>query len=196
MADRRVLILLLMASAAAVATTSVLLLGLGAAQLILPLHVSDCWIWLLAAVGGGACLAPMRRRKHLPSLGLTATHLAVLGMSVFWIAGTPWVWCAYAAATATGIAGVYVASDVRFLLMKAAGQSHAATVMACWATVSSGSAALAALAEGSLFLTLGVRWVGTLITLLAMMPLAAIIYSPRISRRSLSHYIDDSNARH
>ena len=68
------------------------------------LGVSASWSgWFIAALGGGSVVGSLRRSKHLPSLRLAATALALLGGCMVFFVMTPWVWVSVAAALGAGI---------------------------------------------------------------------------------------------
>ena len=137
------MVLLLMVAAVTVADDPVLVLGPALAN---HLGVSASWSgWFIAALGGGSVVGSLRRSKHLPSLRLAATALALLGGCMVFFVMTPWVWVSVAAALGAGISCLVANSATRTLLSKAAGPTRVAAVMAVWAIAWAGSKPLASL---------------------------------------------------
>ena len=179
--DGRILVLLLMVAAVTVADDPVLVLGPALAN---HLGVSANWSgWFIAALGGGSVIGSLRRSKHLPSLRLAATALALLGGCMVFFVITPWVWVSVAAALGAGISCLVANSATRTLLSKAAGPTRVAPVMAIWAIAWAGSKPLASLTDGLLAGYVGVRWTGVLLALPALIPIAIMIFAPGFGRR-------------
>ena len=179
--ERRILVLLLMVAAVTVADDPVLVLGPALAS---HLGVSASWSgWFIAALGGGSVVGSLRRSKHLPSLRLAATALALLGGCMVFFVMTPWVWVSVAAALGAGISCLVANSATRTLLSKAAGPTRVAAVMAVWAIAWAGSKPLASLSDGLLAGWIGVRWTGVLLALPALIPIAIMIFAPGFGRR-------------
>ena len=178
--DGRIMILLLMVAAVTVADDPVLVLGPALAN---HLGVSASWSgWFIAALGGGSVVGSLRRSKHLPSLRLAATALALLGGCMVFFVMTPWVWVSVAAALGAGISCLVANSATRTLLSKAAGPTRVAAVMAVWAIAWAGSKPLASLTDGLLAGWIGVRWTGVLLALPALIPIAVMIFAPNLGR--------------
>jgi predicted MFS family arabinose efflux permease len=181
LSDGRITILLLMVAAVTVADDPVLVLGPALAN---HLGVSASWSgWFIAALGGGSVVGSLRRSKHLPSLRLAATSLALLGGFMVLFVTTPWVWVSIAAALGAGISCLIANSATRTLLSKAAGPKRVAPVMAVWAIAWAGSKPLASLADGLLAGGIGVRWTGVLLALPALIPIIIMILAPAVGRR-------------
>jgi predicted MFS family arabinose efflux permease len=179
--DGRILVLLLMVAAVTIADDPVLVLGPALAN---HLGVSANWSgWFIAALGGGSVVGSLRRSKHLPSLRLAATALALLGGCMVFFVMTPWVWMSVAAALGAGISCLVANSATRTLLSKAAGPARVAPVMAVWAIAWAGSKPLASLTDGLLAGWIGVRWTGLLLALPALIPIAVMIFAPNFGRR-------------
>jgi len=179
--DGRIMILLLMVAAVTVADDPVLVLGPALAN---HLGVSASWSgWFIAALGGGSVIGSLRRSKHLPSLRLAATALALLGGCMVFFVMTPWVWMSVAAALGAGISCLVANSATRTLLSKTAGPARVAPVMAVWAIAWAGSKPIASLTDGLLAGWIGVRWTGVLLALPALIPVAVLIFAPRFGRR-------------
>jgi hypothetical protein len=146
--------------------------------------VSASWSgWFIAALGGGSVVGSLRRSKHLPSLRLAATALALLGGCMVFFVMTPWVWVSVAAALGAGISCLVANSATRTLLSKAAGPTRVAAVMAVWAIAWAGSKPLASLTDGLLAGWIGVRWTGVMLALPALIPIAVMIFAPSFGRR-------------
>ena len=176
--ERRILVLLLMVAAVTVADDPVLVLGPALAS---HLGVSASWSgWFIAALGGGSVVGSLRRSKHLPSLRLAATALALLGGCMVFFVMTPWVWVSVAAALGAGITCLVANSAARTLLSKTAGPALVAPVMAVWAIAWAGSKPLASLTDGPLAGWIGVRWTGVALALPALMPIAVMIFAPNL----------------
>jgi MFS family permease len=180
LSDGRIMILLLMVAAVTVADDPVLVLGPALAN---HLGVSASWSgWFIAALGGGSVVGSLRRSKHLPSLRLAATSLALIGGCMMLFVMAPWVWLSVAAALGTGISGLIANSATRTLLSKAAGPDRVAPVMAIWAIAWAGSKPLASLTDGLLAGWIGVRWTGVLFALPALVPITVMILAPWLGR--------------
>jgi MFS family permease len=179
--DGRIIILLLMVAAVTVADDPVLVLG---PELANHLGVSASWSgWFIAALGGGCVIGSLRRSRHLPSLRLAATALALLGGCMIFFVITPWVWMSVAAALGAGIAGLIANSATRTLLSTYAGRERIAAVMAVWAIAWAGSKPLASLTDGLLAGLIGVHWTGVVLALPALVPIAVLIFAPDLGRR-------------
>jgi predicted MFS family arabinose efflux permease len=179
--DGRIMVLLLMVAAVTVADDPVLVLGPALAN---HLGVSASWSgWFIAALGGGSVVGSLRRSKHLPSLRLAATALALLGGCMVFFVMTPWVWVSVAAALGAGISCLVANSATRTLLSKAAGPTRVVAVMAVWAIAWAGSKPLASLTDGLLAGWIGVRWTGVMLALPALIPIAVMIFAPDFGRR-------------
>ena len=181
LSDRRIMVLLLMVAAVTIADDPVLVLGPALAN---HLGVSASWSgWFIAALGGGSVIGSLRRSKHLPSLRLAATALALLGGCMVFFVMTPWVWVSVGAALGAGISCLVANSATRTLLSKAAGPTRVAAVMAVWAIAWAGSKPLASLTDGLLAGWIGVRWTGVALALPALIPIAVMIFAPSFGRR-------------
>ena len=179
--DGRIMILLLMVAAVTVADDPVLVLGPALAN---HLGVSASWSgWFIAALGGGSVVGSLRRSKHLPSLRLAATALALLGGCMVFFVMTPWVWVSVGAALGAGISCLVANSATRTLLSKAAGPTRVAAVMAVGAIAWAGSKPLASHTDGLLAGWIGVRWTGVMLALPALIPIAVMIFAPSFGRR-------------
>ena len=179
--DGRIMILLLMVAAVTVADDPVLVLG---PELANHLGVSASWSgWFIAALGSGCVLGSLRRSKHLPSVRLAATALALLGGCMIFFAMTPLAWISAVAALGAGITGLVANSATRTLLSKHAGPKRMAAVMAVWAIAWAGSKPLASLTDGLLAGWIGVRWTGVVLALPALVPIAVMIFAPSLGRR-------------
>ena len=179
--DGRIWVLLLMVAAVTVADDPVLVLGPALAN-----HqgVSSDWSgWFIAALGGGCVVGSLRRSKHLPSLRLAATALALLGGCMIFFVMTPWVWISVVAAFGAGMTGLVANSATRTLLSKSAGPARTAPVMAVWAIAWAGSKPLASLTDGLLAGSIGVRWTGVVLALPALLPVAVLVFLPGIGHR-------------
>ncbi len=179
--DGRIWVLLLMVAAVTVADDPVLVLGPALAN---HLGVSASWSgWFIAALGGGSVLGSLRRSKHLPSLRLAATALALLAGCMIFFVMAPAVWLSVAAAFGAGITCLVANSATRTLLSKSAGPERMAPVMAVWAIAWAGSKPLASLTDGLLAGLIGVRWTGVVLALPALIPIAVLIFAPNLGRR-------------
>ena len=179
--DGRIMILLMMVAAVTIADDPVLVLGPALAS---HMRVSPDWSgWFIAALGGGSVLGSLRPSRHLPSLRLAATALALLGGCMVLFVMTPLVWVSVAAALGAGISCLIANSATRTLLSKAAGPERVAAVMAVWAIAWAGSKPLASLSDGLLAGWIGVRWTGLLLALPALAPIAVLILLPDVGRR-------------
>ena len=117
--DGRIWVLLLMVAAVTVADDPVLVLGPALAN---HLGVSASWSgWFIAALGGGSVLGSLRRSKHLPSLRLAATALALLAGCMIFFVMAPAAWLSVVAAFGAGITCLIANSATRTLLSKSAG---------------------------------------------------------------------------
>jgi MFS family permease len=184
--DGRIAILLLMVAAVTVADDPVLVLGPALAN---NLHVSPNWSgWFIAALGAGSVLGSVRRSRHVPSLRLTATALAALGLCMLAFVITPGAWFSAAAALGAGITCLIANSATRTLLAKEAGPEREASVMAVWAIAWAGSKPLASLMDGLLASTVGVRGTGVLLALPALVPIAVLLLAPEFGHRLLHSF--------
>jgi hypothetical protein len=157
--DGRIMILLLMVAVGIVADDPVLVLGPTLAR---GMHVpADSSGWFIAAPSAGCVMGSVRRPRHLPSLRLAATALALLGMSMVIFVLTPWMWLSVAAASSAGLAGLIANSATRTLLDKYAGPDRIASVMAMWAIAWAGSKPMASLVDGLLAGSVGARGPGS-----------------------------------
>jgi MFS family permease len=178
--DGRIWILLLMVAAVTVADDPVLVLGPALAN---HLGVSASWSgWFIAALGGGSVFGSLRRSKHLPSLRLAATALALLGGCMIFFVMAPLAWLSVVAALGAGLFCLIANSATRTLLSKSAGPEHMAPVMAVWAIAWAGSKPLASLTDGLLAGLIGVRWTGVVLALPALVPIAVMILAPGLGR--------------
>ena len=178
--DGRILVLLLMVAAVTVADDPVLVLGPALAN---HLGVSANWSgWFIAALGGGSVLGSLRRSKHLPSLRLAATALALLGGCMVLFVLAPWAWLSVVAALGAGITCLIANSATRTLLAKGAGE-YMAPVMAVWAIAWAGSKPLASLLDGLLAGLIGVHLTGLVLAMPALVPIAVMIFAPGLGRR-------------
>jgi MFS family permease len=179
--DGRILVLLLMVAAVTVADDPVLVLGPALAN---HLGVSASWSgWFIAALGGGSVLGSLRRSKHLPSLRLAATALALLGGCMVVFVMAPWVWLSVAAALGAGITCLVANSATRTLLSQSAKPARMAPVMAVWAIAWAGSKPVASLMDGLLAGWIGVHWTGVVLAVPALIPIVVMIFAPRLGRR-------------
>jgi MFS family permease len=184
--DGRIAILLLMVAAVTIADDPVLVLGPALAH---SLHVSENWSgWFIAALGAGSVLGSVRRSRHVPSLRLTATALAALGLCMLAFVITLGAWFSVAAALGAGITCLIANSTTRTLLAKEAGPEREASVMAVWAIAWAGSKPLASLTDGLLASTVGVRGTGVLLALPALVPIAVLLLAPRLGYRLLRSF--------
>jgi len=179
--DTTIMVLLLMVAAVTIADDPILVLG---PALAMRMHVSASWSgWFIAALGFGCVLGSLRRSRHLPSLRLAATALALLGGSMILFVMTPWVWVSVAAAIGGGVSCLVANSATRTLLSKAAGSNRVASVMAVWAIAWAGSKPLASLMDGLLAGWVGIRWTGVLLALPALIPIAVVVVAPALGQR-------------
>jgi predicted MFS family arabinose efflux permease len=184
--DGRIAILLLMVAAVTVADDPVLVLGPALAS---NLHVSASWSgWFIAALGAGSVLGSVRRSRHVPSLRLTATALAALGLCMLAFVITFGAWFSALAALGAGITCLIANSATRTLLAKEAGPEQEASVMAVWAVAWAGSKPVASLMDGLLASTVGVRGTGVLLALPAFVPIAVLLLAPRFGHRLLRSF--------
>jgi MFS family permease len=183
--DGMIMILLLMVAAVTVADDPILVLGPALAS---RMHVSPIWSgWFIAALGAGSVLGSLRRPKHLPSLRLAATALALLGGSMVLFVMTPWIWVSVAAALGAGITCLIANASTRTLLSKAAGPERVAAVMAVWAIAWAGSKPFASLADGLLAGWVGLRWTGIILAIPALIPIVVLFLMPPLGRKLASH---------
>jgi hypothetical protein len=179
--DGRIWVLLLMVAAVTVADDPVLVLGPALAN---HLGVSPSWsVWFIAALGGGSVLGSLRRSRHLPSLRLAATALALLGGCMILFVMAPTVWLSGFAALGAGLFCLIANSATRTLLSKSAGTARMAPVMAVWAIAWAGSKPLASLTDGLLAGWIGIRWTGVALALPALVPIAVMIFAPGLGHR-------------
>lgn len=179
--DGRILILLLMVAAVTVADDPILVLGPAlATRMHAPPSLSG---WFIAALGAGSVLGSLRRPKHLPSLRLAATALALLGGAMVVFVMTPWMWVSVAAAVGAGISCLVANSATRTLLSKAAGPERVAAVMAVWAIAWAGSKPFASLVDGLLATGVGVRWTGIILAAPALIPITVLFFLPDLGRK-------------
>ena len=179
--DGRIRILLLMVAAVTVADDPVLVLGPALAN---HLGVSANWSgWFIAALGGGSVLGSLRRSKHIPSLRLAATALALLGCCMILFVMAPLVWLSVAAALGAGLFCLVANSATRTLLSKRAGPARMAPVMAIWAIAWAGSKPVASLLDGLLAGWIGVHWTGVVLALPALIPIIVMILVPSLGHR-------------
>ena len=184
--DGRIWVLLLMVAAVTVADDPVLVLGPALAN---HLGVSASWSgWFIAALGGGSVLGSLRRSKHLPSLRLAATALALLAGCMIFFVMAPAAWLSVVAAFGAGITCLIANSAMRTLLSKSAGPERMAPVMAVWAIAWAGSKPLASLTDGLLAGLIGVRWTGVALALPALIPIAVMIFAPNLGRRLVGNH--------
>jgi predicted MFS family arabinose efflux permease len=184
--DGRIAVLLLMVAAVTFADDPVLVLGPALAG---SLHVSASWSgWFIAALGGGSVLGSVRRSRHVPSLRLTATALAAVGVCMLGFVLTPGAWFSAVAALGAGITCLIANSATRTLLAKEAGPEREASVMAVWAIAWAGSKPLASLMDGFLASTVGVRGTGVLLAIPALVPLMVLLLSPDLGHRLVGHF--------
>jgi predicted MFS family arabinose efflux permease len=179
--DGRIRVLLLMVAAVTVADDPVLVLGPALAN---HLGVSAMWSgWFIAALGGGSVLGSLRRSKHVPSLRLAATALALLGCCMILFVMAPLVWLSVAAALGAGLFCLVANSATRTLLSKSAGPARLAPVMAVWAIAWAGSKPVASLLDGLLAGWIGVHWTGVVLALPALIPIIVMILAPSLGHR-------------
>ena len=179
--ERRILVLLLMVAAVTVADDPVLVLGPALAS---HLGVSASWSgWFIAALGGGSVLGSLRRSKHVPSLRLAATALALLGCCMILFVIAPLVWLSVAAALSAGLFCLVANSATRTLLSMSAGTVRMAPVMAVWAIAWAGSKPVASLLDGLLAGWIGVHWTGVVLALPALIPIIVMTLVPSLGHR-------------
>jgi predicted MFS family arabinose efflux permease len=184
--DGRIAILLLMVAAVTVADDPVLVLGPALAS---NLHVSASWSgWFIAALGAGSVLGSVRRSRHVPSLRLTATALAALGLCMLAFVITLGAWFSAVAALGAGVTCLIANSATRTLLIKEAGPQREASVMAMWVIAWAGSKPLASLMDGFLASTVGVRGTGVLLALPALVPIVVLLLAPGFGHRLLRSF--------
>jgi MFS family permease len=182
--DGRIWVLLLMVAAVTVADDPVLVLGPALAN---HLGVSASWSgWFIAALGGGSVLGSLRRSKHLPSLRLAATVLALLSGCMILFVMAPLAWLSVVAALGAGLFCLIANSATRTLLSRSAGPARMAPVMAVWAIAWAGSKPIASLLDGLLASWIGVHWTGLVLALPALVPITVVIFAPRLGRRLLA----------
>jgi MFS family permease len=183
--DGMIMILLLMVAAVTVADDPILVLGPALAS---RMHESSIWSgWFIAALGAGSVLGSLRRSKHLPSLRLAATALALLGVSMVLFVMTPWIWVSVVAALCAGITCLVANASMRTLLSQAAGPERVAAVMAVWAIAWAGSKPFASLADGLLAGWVGLRWTGVILAIPALVPIIVLFLMPERGRKLASH---------
>jgi MFS family permease len=183
--DARIMILLLMVASITVADDPVLVLGPALAS---HMHVSASWSgWFIAALGAGSVLGSVRRSKHLPSLRLAATAVALLGISMLFFVMTPWVWVSVAAAFCAGVSCLIANAATRTLLSKAAGPDQVAAVMAAWAIAWAGSKPFASLADGLLAGLVGVKLTGLILAVPALIPIVVLLLMPGLGNKIASY---------
>jgi hypothetical protein len=183
--DARIMILLLMVAAVTVADDPVLVLG---PALTAKMHVAESWSGLfIAALGAGSVLGSVRRSKHLPSLRLAATALALLGLSMIFFVMTSWILVSVAAAFCAGVSCLIANAATRTLLSKAAGPDQVAAVMAAWAIAWAGSKPFASLTDGLLAGLVGVRLTGLILAVPALIPVIVLLLMPRLGHRIASY---------
>jgi MFS family permease len=175
--DRMIMILLLMVAAVTVADDPILVLGPALAG---RMHVSPIWSgWFIAALGAGSVFGSLRRSKHLPSMRLAATALALLGGCMVAFVMAPWIWVGVIAAFGAGISCLVANAATRTLLSKAAGPERFAAVMAVWAIAWAGSKPFASLADGLLAGWVGLRWTGVILAVPALIPVIVLLFMPK-----------------
>jgi len=183
--DARIMILLLMVAAVTIADDPVLVLG---PALAARMHMASYGPeWFIAALGAGVVLGSLRRSKHLPSLRLAATALALLGVSMIFFVLTPWMWVSVAAAFLAGVSCLIANAATRTLLSKTADPKQVAAVMAVWAIAWAGSKPFASLADGLLAGWVGVRATGLILAVPALIPFAVMIFAPGVGRKLVSY---------
>jgi MFS family permease len=181
LSEGRIMILLLMVAAVTIADDPILVLGPALAN---RMHMATTMSgWFIAALGVGSVLGSLRRSRHLPSLRLAATSLALLGGCMVLFVMTPWWWMSVAAAIGAGITCLVANSATRTLLSKAAGPGQVASVMAVWAVAWAGSKPFASLLDGFLATELGVRWTGVILALPALLPAVLLLLAPSLGKR-------------
>lgn len=174
--DGEIMILLLMVAAVTIADDPILVLG---PALATKLHeAANTSGWFIAALGLGSVLGSLRKSKHLPSLRLAATSLALLGCCMIVFVTAPSFYVSVAAAAGAGICCLIANSATRTLLSKAAGPVRVASVMAAWAVAWAGSKPLASLIDGSAAGMAGIRVTGVLLALPAFVPIAVLLMLP------------------
>jgi predicted MFS family arabinose efflux permease len=179
--DGRILVLLAMVAAVTIADDPILVLGPTlASRMHLPATASGLFI---AALGAGSVLGSIRRSKHLPTLGLAATSLALLGGCMVVFVMSPWAWLSILAATGAGVSCLIANSATRTLLSKAAGPERVASVMAIWAVAWAGSKPLASIADGLLAGWVGVHLTGVILALPTLIPIVVFLWAPRLGRK-------------
>jgi hypothetical protein len=188
--EGQIMILLLMVAAVTIADDPVLVLGPALAS---RMHVSPIWSgWFIAALGTGSVLGSLRRSKHLPSLRLAATALALLGGFMVLFVMAPWIWAsdaavgasvAVTAATGAGISCLIANAATRTLLSQAAGPDRVAAVMAVWAVAWAGSKPFASLADGLLADSVGLQLTGMILAIPALIPITVLFLAPARGRK-------------
>ena len=183
--DGMIMILLLMVAAVTVADDPIQVLGPALAS---RMHAAPSLAaWFIAALGAGSVLGSLRRSKHLPSLRLAATSLALLGGSMVLFVMTPWISVSLTAALGAGISCLIANAAMRTLLSKAAGPAREAAVMAVWAIACAGSKPFASLADGLLAGWVGLRWTGIILAIPALIPITVLLLMPALGRKLASH---------
>lgn len=171
--DWRIGVLLLMVAAVTVADDPVLVLGPAVAR---HLHESSNWSgWFIAALGLGTVLGSFRPSRHVPSLRLAATALAILAVCMMVFVLSPWLPLTVLAAFGAGVMCLIANSATRTVLATRATPAHEASVMAVWAIAWAGSKPVASLGDGLLASHYGIKLTGVVLALPAMMPVAALL---------------------
>ena len=182
-----IIVLLLMVAAVTVADDPILVLGPAVASHLHAPAISSGWF--IAALGGGSVLGSLRRSRHLPSLRLAATALALLGLCMMAFVMAPFLWLSVVAALGAGVTCLVANSATRTLLSKAAAPTVAtdpdrvASVMAIWAVAWAGSKPVASLLDGLLAGLVGIRWTGVILALPALIPIAVLILAPGLGSK-------------
>ncbi|HEX4830594.1 MAG TPA: MFS transporter [Trebonia sp.] len=183
--EGRIIILLLMVAAVTIADDPVLVLGPAIAH---RMGYSPSWSgWFIAALGAGTVLGSLRRSRHLPSLRLAATALALLGGCMVTFVMTPWIEMSIIAAIGAGVSCLVANAATRTLLSRAAGPDRQAAVMAIWAIAWAGSKPFASLMDGLLAGWVGIWWTGVILAIPAFIPIAVMLVAPSLGRRLVNH---------
>lgn len=184
--DGEIRILLLIVAAVTFADDPILVLGPArASQLHEAANMSG---WFIAALGLGSVLGSLRKSRHLPSLRLAATSLALLGCCMVAFVMVPSFYVSVVAAAGAGISCLVANSATRTLLSKAAGQARVASVMAVWAVAWAGSKPLASLIDGASAGWLGLQLTAALLALPAFVPIAVLLLAPNLAERMANRY--------
>jgi predicted MFS family arabinose efflux permease len=179
--DGRIMVLLAMVAAVTIADDPILVLG---PTLSSKMHLSVAWSGLfIASLGAGSVLGSVRRSKHLPTLGLAATSLALLGACMVVFVSSPWLPVSIVAAIGAGVCCLIANSATRTLLSKAAGPEQVASVMAIWAVAWAGSKPIASITDGLLASWVGVPLTGILLALPTLIPIVVFLGAPRFGRK-------------